>query len=249
VHDARGHLGLGEVLQLGLGLLQQVQQALLRQRAGAGSGSAGCARRGSSRGCRGCAARRATRAAPAPGSAARGPAPAARIRPAGSGRPPAGRRHRRGGLREAESRQRPEPAHPRTRCPLARAARTEGFLQCHRTGFWPLTAPLPEAAGEAQGIAGAQLPELPQISLDHGRRADEATQAGAVRPEDHRHVAGEVDRADRVGVVMDVGRVQPGLAAVGRAPIRVWADQTHAGAAGVVMHLPVGAKKVRCRRA
>ena len=77
----------------------------------------------------------------------------------------------------------------------------------------------------------------------HRGRADEAAQAGAVRTEDHRHVAGEVYRADGVGVVVDVGRMQPGFAAVGAGPVRLGSDQADAGAAGVVVHLPVGGEE------
>ena len=58
--------------------------------------------------------------------------------------------------------------------------------------------------------------------VDDGHRADEAAEARAVRPEDHRHVAGEVDAADGVGVVVDVGRMQAGFAAVAARP--AWAS-------------------------
>jgi hypothetical protein len=92
---------------------------------------------------------------------------------------------------------------------------------------------------EAQFVAGAKLPELPQIRLDHRRRTHETAQAGAIRTQDHRHVAGEVDGADRIGVVVDVRGVQAGLAAVGAGPLRARPDQTHTGAAGVVVHLPI----------
>ena len=57
-------------------------------------------------------------------------------------------------------------------------------------------------------------------------RADEAPEAGAVRTQDHRHVPGEVHRADGIGVVVDIGGVQPrlapvtALAQVGLGPIR-----------------------------
>src|SRR5690348_12822102 len=37
---------------------------------------------------------------------------------------------------------------------------------------------------------------------------------------------------------MDVGRVQPGLTPVSSGPLRFGPRQPHAGAAGVVMHLP-----------
>jgi len=84
---------------------------------------------------------------------------------------------------------------------------------------------------------------LPQIRLNHRGRADEAAQAGAVRAEDDRHVAGEIDRADGIGVVVDVGRMQARFAAVAPRPFRLRADQAHAGAAGVVVHLPVGGEE------
>ena len=90
---------------------------------------------------------------------------------------------------------------------------------------------------------GLSWPIFHSSACDDGRRADEAAEARAVRPEDHRHVAGEIDRADGVGVVVDVGRMQPGLAAIAARPLRLGADQAHAGAAGVVMHLPVGGEE------
>ncbi len=98
-------------------------------------------------------------------------------------------------------------------------------------------------------VARAQLPDLPQLGVDDGDRADEAAEAGAIGPEDHRHVAGEVDAADGVGVVVDVGRMQSGLAAIGARPRGLRADQPHAGAAGVVVHFPFGVEeRARCRR-
>ena len=53
----------------------------------------------------------------------------------------------------------------------------------------------------------------------------------------------KVHRADGIGVVVDVGRMQPGLAAVLPRPFRLGADQAHTGAAGVVMHFPFGGKE------
>ena len=70
-------------------------------------------------------------------------------------------------------------------------------------------------------VAGLELADLPQLRLDDRRRADEAAQARTVGAEDDRHVAGEVDGADRVGVVVDVRGVQPRLAAVGARPARL----------------------------
>ncbi len=93
---------------------------------------------------------------------------------------------------------------------------------------------------EAQRVTRPQLTELPQLRLHHHRRADEAAEARTVGAEDHRHVAGKVDRANGVGVVVDVRRMQAGLAAVAAGPLGLGPDQTHAGATGVVVHFPVG---------
>ena len=60
-----------------------------------------------------------------------------------------------------------------------------------------------------------------------------------VGAEDHRHVAGEVDRADGIGVVVDVARMQPRLAAILARPARLGPDQTDAGRIGIVMDLPI----------
>ena len=67
---------------------------------------------------------------------------------------------------------------------------------------------------------GRSWPIFHSSVVDDGDRADEAAEARAVGPEDHRHVAGEVHAADGVGVVVDVGRMQSRLAAVVARPRR-----------------------------
>ena len=81
-------------------------------------------------------------------------------------------------------------------------------------------------------------PIFQSSAVDDGRGADEAAEARPVGTQDDRHVAGEVDRADGVGVVVDVRRVQPASPPSGRAQRGLGPDQTHAGAAGVVVHPP-----------
>ncbi len=93
---------------------------------------------------------------------------------------------------------------------------------------------------EAQLVAGTKLADFPQLGIDDGHRADESTEAGTVWAENHRHVAGEIDAADGVGIVVNIGRMQSCLAAVGARPGGLGADQAHAGATGVVVHFPVG---------
>ena len=68
---------------------------------------------------------------------------------------------------------------------------------------------------ESDGVAGLELAHFPKVGVDDGGGADEPAEARAVGAEDDGEVAGEVDGADGVGVVVDVGRVQAGLAAVG----------------------------------
>jgi hypothetical protein len=93
---------------------------------------------------------------------------------------------------------------------------------------------------EGDAVARAELAKLPQLGIDHHHRADEAAEARTVGAEDDRHVAGEIDRADRIGVVVQIRRMKPRLAAVGTCPFRLRADQADAGAGGVVVDFPSG---------
>ena len=78
---------------------------------------------------------------------------------------------------------------------------------------------------EPHGVARRHLAELPAVAADDGDRADEAAEARPVGAEQDRGVAREVKRANAVGVVVDVRRVQSGLAAVGAGPLRLRAGQ------------------------
>ena len=94
--------------------------------------------------------------------------------------------------------------------------------------------------GEAQAITRHKLAELPAVCRNDHEGADKAAERGAVGAKNDRHVPGEIDRADGVGVVVDVGRMEPRLAAVLARPIGLGADQADAGAVGIVVHLPFG---------
>ena len=98
---------------------------------------------------------------------------------------------------------------------------------------------------KAHFIPRLKLAQLPEIGFDHRHRADEAPEAWAVRPEDHRHIAGKIHGPHGIGVVMNIRGMQPGFAAAVTGPDRLRPDQAHAGAAGVKMHFPVGGKKGR----
>ena len=62
---------------------------------------------------------------------------------------------------------------------------------------------------EADGVTGFELTQLPAFRGDDGNRTDESAEAGAVRSQQDRGVAGEVQRPNRVGVVVDVGAPTP----------------------------------------
>ncbi len=91
---------------------------------------------------------------------------------------------------------------------------------------------------EADGVAGLELTHFPELGVNDGGGADEAAEAGAVGAEDDGHVAGEVDGADGVGVVVNVGRMQAGFAAILARPLRLGTDEANAGAVGVVVDFP-----------
>ena len=96
---------------------------------------------------------------------------------------------------------------------------------------------------KAHLIPRFQLPHRVQIGLDDGDRADKPAQAWAIRAEDHRHIPGKVHRADSIGIVVDVRRMQSRFAAALAHPLRLRPDQAHPGAAGVEVHFPVGGEE------
>src|SRR6516162_3304931 len=103
--------------------------------------------------------------------------------------------------------------------------------QCARQRFdrgvqLPLQADrLDERDGaKADPIAGLELTDLPTLAFDHRRGTNEAAQAGTIGAQDHWHVAGEIDGSDRIGVIVDVGRMEPGLTAVFPRPYRFRPD-------------------------
>ncbi len=77
-----------------------------------------------------------------------------------------------------------------------------------------------ETARKRTWSPGRSWPIFHSSACDDGSGTDEAAEARAVGAEDHGHVAGEIDGADGVGVVVDVGGVQAGFAAVLARPLR-----------------------------
>ena len=112
---------------------------------------------------------------------------------------------------------------------------TLGVLDCVRGGFRDRL--------QAHYVASAQLPQLPAVRFDDRGGAHETAQARAVRAKNYRHVAGEVDGAEGVGVVVDVGGVQASFAAVWPRPGWARADQPNAGAVRVVVDGPLGVEE------
>ena len=57
---------------------------------------------------------------------------------------------------------------------------------------------------EVEGVARSELTDLPQFRLHDGGGADESAKTWPVGPQDHWHVASEVDGADSIGIVVNV---------------------------------------------
>src|SRR4029077_17951169 len=91
---------------------------------------------------------------------------------------------------------------------------------------------------ESHQVARLELPHLPDFRFDDGCWTNESAETGPIRPKNHRHVAGEVHRANRVSIVVDIRRMQPGLSSVFPCPARLRNDQPHARAIGVVVYFP-----------
>jgi hypothetical protein len=97
--------------------------------------------------------------------------------------------------------------------------------------------------GETYTVAGFQLSHLPAFALHDGGGAHEPAEARPVGAEKDGHVAGVVDGAHGIGVVVDVRRMQAGVAAVGARPFGLRSDEAHAGAIGVVVDAPLGGEE------
>src|SRR5690606_16770740 len=86
-------------------------------------------------------------------------------------------------------------------------------------------------------VTGFELPQFPKLGIDHHRRTDKPTQTWTIWPENNRHIASKVDRANGIGIVMDIGWMQTGFTAVFTCPFRFWSNQADTGTAGVKVNL------------
>jgi hypothetical protein len=92
-------------------------------------------------------------------------------------------------------------------------------------------------------IAGFQLSQFPTLSLhDHGG-TNEPTQARTVRTKQNRHIAGEVDGADGIRVVVDIRRMESRFTSILARPLRLGSYEPYAGAVRLIVDLPVSAEK------
>ena len=131
----------------------------------------------------------------------------------------------------------PASRRPRTpSSPLAGAARADGTGRPAQRRRAPPRRPTTKRTVSP----GRSWPSFQRSALTHGRRADEPAERRAVGTEDDRHVAREVDRADAVRGVVDVGGCRPASPPVLARPPRPRPDQAHAGPRRVEVHLPGG---------
>src|SRR5580693_4374949 len=92
-------------------------------------------------------------------------------------------------------------------------------------------------------ISCFELSKFPEFRVHHDRRTNESAQTGTVRSKQDRHIAGKIDGADSVGIVVDIGWMQTSFTAVRPSPIRLRPDQSDASPIGVVVHFPFSGKK------
>src|ERR1700730_17279404 len=93
--------------------------------------------------------------------------------------------------------------------------------------FFHLRGLLFRDRAEPDNIARLELSYLPQLGLHNRRRTHKATEAGAIRTENHGHVPGEIDGTDGVGVVMNIGGMKPRFTTVLTRPDWLRTDQAN----------------------
>ncbi len=117
---------------------------------------------------------------------------------------------------------------------VARARHTQSPAECEatisgstgklRSGSAAPGCKLRSASSSVSGTKrtlspGAKLANLPELGIDNDGGTNEAAEARTIGAENHRHVAREIDRADRVGVVVDVRWMQTRFAAILTRPL------------------------------
>src|SRR5689334_1013052 len=76
-------------------------------------------------------------------------------------------------------------------------------------------------AVEANAVTRSKLAELPKVRAGNDRGTDEPTEAGAIWPKNHGHVARVVDGTNGIRIVVDIRRMQASLTTVRTSPLRL----------------------------
>ena len=116
-----------------------------------------------------------------------------------------------------------------------------------RGGLAPVGARLhPSARRPDRNVSrssGAHLADRHRSSAATWARDTKPPRLGPSGPTTTAMSPASIDRADAVGAVEDIRRMQPGLAAVAARPDRGRTGQAHAGAVGLVVHGPLGSNR------
>ena len=164
----------------------------------------------------------------------RGRAPSARTRPAGCRRPGGGRRRAGRALRRDRWRgpgiAAVAPASAARVASAGAASRSPSSCSATRGGRSSTSSKRTLSPGRA-GRSSTGRPAMTRGQTKPPRTGRPGPRMIGMSPVKSRAPIG-------VGVVVDVRGMQAGLAAVGPRPVRLGPDQAHAGAAGVVVHLP-----------
>src|SRR5258706_12792491 len=91
---------------------------------------------------------------------------------------------------------------------------------------------------EAHFIARLKLSELPHFIAPQDGGTDKSTETRPVGSKDDRHVSGEIDRADGVGVVVNIRRMKARLSSIVALPFGLLANESNPRAGPCAIKFP-----------
>ena len=86
-------------------------------------------------------------------------------------------------------------------------------------------------------VTGFQLTQFPQFRVNHHCWTDETTQTWAIWTEDNWHITGEINRTNRIRVVVNIRWMQTCFTTIFTCPFRFWTNQADPGTARVKVDL------------
>ena len=92
-------------------------------------------------------------------------------------------------------------------------------------------------------VSATELAHLPELRRNDRHGAGETTETRAVNTQNNRHISRKIHGTHRVGIVVQVRRMQARLATIGASPLGLRTNQANTRSRRVVMHFPCRSKK------